>query len=77
MEQYVVTQKTKDLVYFKPIGREDLSELIVTKKFLRELLHKSRNPQNITCEQLVSIEYASKNDIEPMSFNGILKTHNQ
>ncbi len=73
MEQYVVTEKTKDYVYFKRIGHKDLSELIVTKKFLRELLQRNDNPQKITCEQLISIEYASENDFEPMSFNGILK----
>ncbi len=75
MEQYVVTNKTKDLVYFKRVGREHLSDLIVTKKYLRELLRRNDNPKKITCEQLVSIEYASENDVNPMSFNGILK-HN-
>lgn len=73
MEQYIVTQKTKDYVYFKRVGREDLSDLIVTKKFLRELLRQSDNPDKITCEQLISIEYESETDVVPMSFNGILK----
>lgn len=33
MEQYVVTSKTKELVFFKRVNEESDSELIVTKKF--------------------------------------------
>ncbi len=75
MEQYIIVGKTKDNVFFKRVGKDDWSELIVTKKYLRQLL-RNNNPQKVTCEQIVSIEYASENDIAPMSFNGILKRFN-
>ena len=73
MEQYIVNSKTKDLIYLRRVDKKSSSDLIVNKKFIRKLLKECNNPQNITCEQLVSIEYASENDAKPMSVNGILK----
>lgn len=72
MEQYVVTSKTKELVFFKRVNEESDSELFVTKKFLRKLLKNSCKYTCITCEQIVSIEYAKKDDPYPISFNGII-----
>ena len=73
MEQYVVTSKTKDLVFFNRVGNPTRTDLCVNKKFLRKLLKECYNPRHITCEQLVSIEYESEEHVNPMSFNGILK----
>ena len=73
MEQYIVTSTTKELVYLKRVDKEYPSELILNKKFLRKLLKNGNNPNHITCEQLVSIEYSSEDSVEPISFNGILK----
>ena len=72
MEQYIVSSKTKDLIYLRRVDKKSSSDLIVNKKFIRKLLKECNNPKHITCEQLTSIEYASENDSKPMSFNGIL-----
>lgn len=75
MEQFEVIGKTRELVFFRRV--DDGREIIVTKKFLRTFLKNVFNPDKISCERLVSIEYDSREAEFPCSINGILKYHEQ